>query len=71
MVSKTEFKAKLDGTFERKLRAAYMAGFQDGFDDGAFADFDDLRPEEIETLFQSWLKDPISHTGITMNEETA
>lgn len=72
MTSKQEFKAKLDGSFEDKLRAAYMAGFQDGQDDGLETATSNPAPPLrawLEAQFQSWLKDPQAHTGVPMNEE--
>ena len=68
MVSKTEFKAKLDGSFERKLRAAYVAGYQDGYDEGAYGGTG-YTTEEVESMFQSWLKDPQRHRGFAMEVE--
>lgn len=62
-ITEDEFKARLDGSYERKLRAAYFSGYDDGFDDGAYQEGGGpvTSSAEIEGQYQVWLKDVTRH----------
>lgn len=62
-ITKDEFKGKLDGSYERKLRAAYFSGYDDGFDAGAYQEGGGpvISDASIEGQYQDWLKDVTRH----------
>lgn len=66
-MTKDEFKAKLDGSFQRLLRAAYVSGYDDGYDQGCYEGSGAAFAKgtksdvEIEGCFQEWLNDPTRH----------
>lgn len=66
MADKTIFKAKLDGSFQRLLRAAYLSGYDDGYDHGCYEangpSSTGMKSDiEMEACFQEWLNDPMRH----------